>query len=668
MSPRLLAAESVRRRWPRLGLAQRVTTGVSLGVAITLALLLVLALATLQQMSDATGQEQVMVTQTVALSVEAAGQLAAAAGGEAIILPLTPPGMAVQVVTDSGRVLASKGNISAEMTADHAALLGPLMASRQAGYHWHYPGPGESFVPHVVAYAPVPGQPGWGVFVQQDQPAILNAPDVLIRSFAMAGVAALALAVAAAWFDVRRVTRPLRTLARAAEAFATGDLTEPVVVNRTDELGSLAASFETMRQRLGQSLSEIERWNHELEERVEARTRDVERRNRQLAAINTVAALLSESLDEATILNQTLDRIIGVTGFDVALYRQVGPDHCMHTDAQRNRNEAPIVDCVDASRCLCGRAAQLGVCQSATSFERNLGATGCSRVGMRSGIAIPLSSSERVEGVLFLASKQEHQFESGELDTLAAIGSQVGMALTNARLYQRLREREQERVQLLQRVIDGQEEERRRLAQELHDDTSQALAWLQLGLERLATEDHASATASSLALQLQEVAREALESVHRLAVELRPSILDDLGLVTAIERYVQESAQTRGLTVDFTAVGTDHLRLSTAAEGAIYRIVQAALTNVIQHAQAQHASVLIEPRDGKLILVVEDDGRGFDLAAVRKGPLEARLGLAGMEERTALIDALMTIETKPGSGTGVFLEVPLHSNTRRDES
>jgi len=211
-------------------------------------------------------------------------------------------------------------------------------------------------------------------------------------------------------------------------------------------------------------------------------------------------------------------------------------------------------------------------------------------------------------------------------------------------------------------VMDAQEEERRRLAQELQDETSQALASLQLGLERLAVETEGPEHVRLLAAQLQSVAAQTLAEVHRLAVELRPSVLDDVGLVAAIGRYLQEYAQRWGMVVDFAPVDMDHFRLIPAAETAVYRIVQAALINIAQHAQARRVSVLLERRDDKMVVIVEDDGRGFDLAAVRAAPIEERLGLAGMEERAALIGATLTIETAPGVGTTVFLEVPIGPN------
>ncbi len=654
-----------RKRWPQLGLAQRVTLGVSLGVAVILVLLILLALATLRRMADATGQEQVRLAETIALGMQSGGRVAAPAGSEATVLPLAPPGIAVQVVTDSGQVIASQGRLDAEMVADHMVLLGELISSRQAGYRVHYAQSGEDFVPHYVAYAPLPDQPGVGVFVQQDQPAILRAPDMLIRNFILAGVLAMALAVAVAWFDVHRVIRPLRTLAEAAEAFAVGDLTEPIVVKRNDELGSLAASFETMRLQLGRSMAEIERWNHKLEQRVEQRTQDIERRNRQLAAINAVAQPLLQPLDPITLVEQAVEHIAQLFACDVAMYRPLQPGQRLPSGLSHHAPEALTAEVVEPGRCLCGSAALGGSIRYTRDIAADPEAGACHLAGIRSAVALPLCSMAAVEGVVFLGYYDAHQLARDDLDTLGAIGQQLGMALANARLYERLRQRDAERTELLQRVIDGQEEERRRLAQELHDDTSQALTWLQLGLDRLAAGEDSPQQASEFARQLQGVASQALAAVHRLALELRPSVLDDIGLAPAVERFVQEAGCRSEIAVDFEAVGLDHARLAAPAETSVYRIVQAAVTNVLQHAQAHHLSVLFEHRDQKLVVIVEDDGNGFDLEVVRAGPLVGRLGLTGMQERASLIGATLTIETARNSGTSLFLEVPMENTIVR---
>jgi signal transduction histidine kinase len=270
------------------------------------------------------------------------------------------------------------------------------------------------------------------------------------------------------------------------------------------------------------------------------------------------------------------------------------------------------------------------------------------------------------EGILLLGSREPGGLRDVQARTLAAIGHQVGLALANARLYERLQIREQERAELLQRVIAGQEDERRRLAQELHDETSQTLASLQLGLDQL-TERSREPDIRERATELRRAASMALADVHRLAVELRPSVLDDVGLGAALERYIAEVEHRFGIPVEFASVGFEGIRLAPAPATVVYRVVQAAVTNAVQHSVAHGISVLLQRRGDDVVVVVEDDGRGFDLPTVQTLPLEHRLGLAGMQERASLVRGTLTFETEPGAGTTVFLRLPIEGNIVKEE-
>lgn len=653
---------------PRLSLGTRIVVGVALGVLVILLLFGAVAWAILNQAVDAAADEQVVVATAEASQISAAlaadqRPIASAVLRDQLqrlVSRTTPPQLSVQVITTSGEVLAQIGDVSPTMIAEHVVLLQSFIATAQTGYRVHRPGPGESFTPHIVAYAPVPGQPNLGVFVQQTQATILDAPEELLRWLFIAGLAALALAVAIAWLDVNRVIRPLRTLTAAAERFAAGELSEPITIDRGDEVGTLANSLETMRQRLRQSLAEIESWNQELEQRVERRTRDLEQRNRQLSAINVVAENLSDPLRVVAMLERTLPLISEATGFEAISYRLLTDEGTLPLCTAYHLPPILVTETVRRGRCLCGQAVDLGrpVCGSA----RDPGADACRLAGMASSVAIPLRSVNRVEGVLFLGSAKAWQITTADLETLGAIGRQVGMAIANARLYTALQQRERERAQLLGQVIVAQEEERRRLAAELHDDLSQALTLILLGLEGLPTADQTAPRARATLDHLRSLVTTTLETVHNLAAELRPSLLDDLGMVAALERLVEDYRRQFGLSIEFQTVNVEKLRLLPPAETALYRIAQAALNNVARHAAAKTVSVLLQRRDDRLILVVEDDGRGFDLATVRAAPLKDRLGLAGIEERAQLIGAQLTIESSPGHGTTLFVDVPILDN------
>jgi signal transduction histidine kinase len=222
-----------------------------------------------------------------------------------------------------------------------------------------------------------------------------------------------------------------------------------------------------------------------------------------------------------------------------------------------------------------------------------------------------------------------------------------------------LEEKEGERARLLGKVISAQEEERRRIARELHDEAGQALTSLMLGLRHL--EEHSDEEpARRKAAELRSLAGDTLDRMHDLALELRPTALDDLGLVAALESYVKDYAAKHGLNVDFHAGSLKGGRLPPQEETTLYRIAQEAMTNVVKHADASNVSILLEQRDSTAVLIVEDDGKGFDLEAVTRGGGRAqRLGLLGMEERASLIGGRLTIESHPGGGTAVFVEIPV---------
>lgn len=233
------------------------------------------------------------------------------------------------------------------------------------------------------------------------------------------------------------------------------------------------------------------------------------------------------------------------------------------------------------------------------------------------------------------------------------------MALELGRTDELRREREELRTQLLEGVIAAQEEERRRIARELHDSTSQSLTSLIVGLRMLETASDPKEVISQTQ-QLRITARQTLDEVHALAVQLRPPVLDDLGLHAALGRFVKEIQQRFNISVDFQVVGLEHKRLPPSIETAVYRILQEAMTNAAKHAEAEHISVLLEERNGLVSGIVEDDGRGFDADQIlHTGLLAGRLGLFGMQERAQQLGGSLVIESKPGQGTTIYLRIPL---------
>ncbi|MBI3910284.1 MAG: sensor histidine kinase, partial [Armatimonadetes bacterium] len=210
-----------------------------------------------------------------------------------------------------------------------------------------------------------------------------------------------------------------------------------------------------------------------------------------------------------------------------------------------------------------------------------------------------------------------------------------------------------------EKLILAQEEERKRVARELHDETSQALTSLMVGLKVLGTARTLEETNTQIG-ELRELTARTLEEVHHLALELRPSVLDDWGLVVALQRYVDDFAVKASLGVDFQMLGLDGQRLPPQGEIALYRIVQEALTNVARHAHAKHVSIVLKRQRTSVLAIIEDNGVGFDVAQVVSAPArDGRLGLFGMQERAALLGGTLTIESSPATGTTVFVEIPV---------
>jgi signal transduction histidine kinase len=219
------------------------------------------------------------------------------------------------------------------------------------------------------------------------------------------------------------------------------------------------------------------------------------------------------------------------------------------------------------------------------------------------------------------------------------------------------------RGQLLEQAIAAQEDERRRIARELHDRTGQALTSLLVGLRALEAEADSTSGLVISPGRLQElkaIVADTLDGVRDLALELRPSVLDDLGLVPALQRYVRTCHERHHLAIDFQTLGLEGVRLPPSVETALYRIAQEALTNVVQHAGATQVSLLLEARAGTVVAIVEDDGCGFEMDWLMRDPVGGHwLGLSGMRERAELLGGRLTIESAPGEGTTVFVEVPL---------
>jgi two-component system sensor histidine kinase UhpB len=216
---------------------------------------------------------------------------------------------------------------------------------------------------------------------------------------------------------------------------------------------------------------------------------------------------------------------------------------------------------------------------------------------------------------------------------------------------------------LSEQVLEAQEDERKRIARELHDETAQSLTTLLIRLRILERAKSATEMRGQIN-ELRELTLQTLEAVRKLAVELRPTTLDDLGLLAALEAYTDSYRSRMPLQVEFAVRGfdDDSARLPPQLELVLYRVVQEALTNAAKHSGAQHVRVELRRARDELIARVTDDGQGFDVDDVMRSR-ERGLGLFGMQERLALVRGTLIIDSSPGEGTSIEALVPVTVTT-----
>ncbi len=228
------------------------------------------------------------------------------------------------------------------------------------------------------------------------------------------------------------------------------------------------------------------------------------------------------------------------------------------------------------------------------------------------------------------------------------------------------RQAEKDRVRVLRQLVTAQEDERKRIARDLHDHLGQQLIAMRLKLEILKRTSGEDERIVKQIDELLQVTKKIDSDVDFLAWNIRPSALDDIGLVAALDRYVHEWSKLFGISVDFDASRLSPQRFAPEAETNLYRIVQEALNNVAKHAGAKSVDILLKSRDGSVVMIIEDNGGGFSPERlVLKGKNAKGMGLIGMRERAALIGGTLEIESAKGKGTTIYIKIPASNVKRR---
>lgn len=312
--------------------------------------------------------------------------------------------------------------------------------------------------------------------------------------------------------------------------------------------------------------------------------------------------------------------------------------------------------------------------------------------GLHGAFGFPVRLGQEILGVMEFFSTDIRQPDADMIAVMSNIGSQIGQFAARKRAEEALHQAaaelelrvsmrtaelaaanrdlqaeivmrqtaEESRLQLLHRLVGAHEEERGRIARELHDKMGQYLTGLILGLHSLTEVCQSHAPSQARLVRLLQVTDELMHEVHHLAWELRPAVLDETGLNAALENYLTQWSESNGIALDFHTCNLDKQLLSPDIETTVYRIIQEALTNILKHAQAKQISVVVECQQNNVQVAVEDDGKGFDTECLSyKATTEGRLGVVGMQERTAMVEGTLDIESTPGVGTTVLVRIPL---------
>lgn len=389
----------------------------------------------------------------------------------------------------------------------------------------------------------------------------------------------------------------------------------------------------------------------------EARDQKLLVAQRELEALSAIGVAMGQSGEIRSILANGLERVLEILRLERgAVFLTMGHPPAM----------TPVL-------CHCDRKArgQGARCHVCLGLAREMQASE-ERVMLQplpsgaQGLGIALVAGSGPLGAMTLHTPQPLDLPPEARQLLTSIGTQIGVAVENARLWEEVRRKEATREQLLQRIITAQEEERKRIARELHDETGQALTALviQLGAAGEALPPRAGRTRLILE-QCGQRLRQALDDVRKLISDLRPTLLDDLGLVPALRRHLESVGTIHGLRTRLRAEGLP-ARLPSHLETALFRIVQEGVTNAVKHAGASELTVTLALEGDQVLARVQDNGRGFDVGGVVATESARGFGLLGIRERVTLLGGTLITHSEPCRGTELVARIPLGEEAKQD--
>jgi signal transduction histidine kinase len=388
---------------------------------------------------------------------------------------------------------------------------------------------------------------------------------------------------------------------------------------------------------------------------------DVSRRAAEIVALDRIAEVLGSSLDLEVILPALLAEVRRLLEAEAAwvLLLDPGQDTLGLVAVNGVAAESLRGTRVPVSDSLARQVLQTrnAILVNDVAQDPRVPASLRARIGehIRSLIFVPLLCKGRAIGILAAANRSSGPFVPEHVRTLSLIASTTAVAVDNAHMFDEAQRSQDRLARMSRRLVEVQEEERRAIARELHDEVGQSLTALRLMLG-MATSGSTPQQDGRWA-EAQGMVAGLLSQVRELSLDLRPAVLDDLGLLPALLWHTERFQRQTGLRVTLEHACVEGRRFAATLETAVFRTVQEALTNVVRHARVQEATVRVWTDDTTLGANVEDQGVGFDAEATLN--THRSTGLSGIRERAALLGGVLTIESQPGSGTRILVEFPL---------
>ncbi len=581
----------------------------------------------------------------------------------------------VQVVDTNGNILMSSSPLGDNYSGyDSLGHLRSLVARGHPTtgrcFRCHEQAGSQAREPETMAFYPVLAAP-WGIIVRQSESEAMAGVWRLQQEFLWAGLGVLIAALGLVGFSIRRVFGPLQALTAAAGRIAQGDFDVDIPRLRSNEIGDLAQSFEQMRVKVRALLEEERLWRESLEIQVQEATKDLASLCEVSQAVNKLSLNLKNLLND--VLGKVMDAMETADAATLFLHERgkgLIPVSCIGYEMESiSRVKLKPGEGMTGSAflrkepILCNSIELLSEARKTLSKKNrlHLDRAAASLPPAKSGLALPLAYAGEIEGVLLVVSHHEEDaFSPTHLNLAESVADQVAVGLSNARLYEELQQREASRSDLLRKLISAQEEERRRVARELHDEAGQALTAVMISAARaeqgLPPEMQ---DARNRLAEAQSRASQALNDVRRLVFDLRPQALDDLGLAPALRWFMKTRVQAASLESRLEISGIDG-RLPGQVEVTVFRVVQEAVTNVLRHSEATKVIIRISRRGPVLSGIIEDNGKGFASKQVlaAQAPLEG-WGLRGMEERVHLLGGAFSVKSEPGKATQIEFTIPL---------